>query len=211
MIRVLMVTDIRLFGDGLEEVLRHRSGMTVVGSTSDLSEALRQAGELQPDVALVDVRMPQSLPAVQALTRLFPATKVIVLGVREVEDEVLECAEAGAAGFVSMQCSVDELILSIESSTRGELACSPRMASVLLGHVRTLALAQVSPRGRPALTGRELQILRLLDRHLTNKEIARQLGIEVATVKNHVHRLLEKLQVHRRMDAVTMIKGGVAM
>jgi DNA-binding NarL/FixJ family response regulator len=210
MARVLIVTDVRLFGEGLEEVLRRRSGITVVGNACNLSESLQQVSELEPDVALVDVRMAESLPSVRALTRVFPGTKVIVLGVADVEDDVLACAEAGVAGFVSVHCSVDELVLSIEGATRGELACSARIASVLLRHVGTLALAQTSPR-RPALTARELEILRLLDRHLTNKEIARQLGIEVATVKNHVHRLLEKLNVHRRMDAVATAKGAVAM
>jgi len=208
--RVLIVTDVRLFREGLDEVLRRRSELTVAGTASRASEALQQVNDLQPDVALVDVRMRESLALVRAMSQLCPQTKVMVVGVADIEDEVLACAEAGVAGFVPLQASVDELVAAIEGAARGELACSARMASVLLRHVGTLALAQKSPRFMPALTVRELEILRLLDRHLTNKEIARQLGIEIATVKNHVHRLLEKLQVHRRMDAVATVMGRVA-
>ena len=123
------------------------------------------------------------------------------------ESDVLTCAEAGVAGFVPVEASLADLVATVEGVARGEFACSARIAGVLLRHVGNLALARTSPRALPALTARELEVLRLLDGRCSNKQIARQLGIEVATVKNHVHRLLEKLHVHRRMDAVATVKG----
>jgi two-component system, NarL family, nitrate/nitrite response regulator NarL len=210
MARVLIATDVRLFREGLDEILRRRAGLSVIGTASNAAEALSRVGELLPDITLVDVGMTSSLACVRAMTRLCPEMKVLVLGVADIESDVLDCAESGIAGFLSRDASLDDLVIAVESAARGELACSARMAGILLRHVGTLALAQASPRVAPALTVRELQVLRLLDRHLSNKEIAEQLGIEVATVKNHVHNLLEKLKVHRRLDAVASAKEGVA-
>jgi two-component system nitrate/nitrite response regulator NarL len=207
---VLIVTDVRLFREGLNEVLRRRVDLTVVGTASGASDGVHRVNELQPDVVLVDVRMADGLALVRTITRHCPELKVIVLGVADSQTEVLACAEAGIAGFVSVEGSIDELVAAIESAARGELACSARTASMLLRHVGVLAMAQTSTRFMPALTVRELEVLRLLDRHLTNKEIARQLGIETATVKNHVHRLMEKLQVHRRRDAVASVMRQTA-
>lgn len=208
MARILIVTDVRLFREGLAEVLSKGADHTVASTASLAVEALERVHDTQPEVALVDARMAESLACVRAITRLSSGTRVVALGVAEGESDMLAWAEAGVSGFVPLEASLEDLVAAITHAHRGELACSARVAGALLRHVGTLA--QASPRAVPALTAREFEVLRLLDRHLSNKEIARQLGIEVATVKNHVHRLLEKLQVHRRLDAVTRVKERLA-
>lgn len=212
MIRLLIVSDVRLFREGLSEILSHRRVHEIAGTAATASEALHRTAELQPDMALVDSRMADSLSYVRTITRLHSPspTKVLMLGIAELESTIIDWAEAGVAGFVPLDASVDDLMTAIDHSARGELACSARMASILLRHVGTLAVTKVPSGPTQALTSRELQVLRLLDRHMTNKEIARSLGIEVTTVKNHVHRLLEKLEVHRRLDAVTRVRERLA-
>jgi two-component system nitrate/nitrite response regulator NarL len=210
MLRVLIVTDIRLFRDGLVEILRFRADIDVAGAASSASEALARIVELQPTTVLLDVGMGESLACVRAICQLSPDTKVLALGVAEEADDVLGCAEAGFAGFVSRNASVEDLVAALEGADRGEVACTPAMAGLLLRRVASLARSQGVPGAMPALTPRELEVLRLLDRRFTNKEIAKQLGIEVATVKNHVHNLLEKLHVHRRRDAAAKVEERMA-
>jgi DNA-binding NarL/FixJ family response regulator len=210
MTRVLIVTDVRLFRDGLAEILHQRADIDVVGTASSASEATERVVELQPPVVLLDVGMTESLVCVSAISQLSPETKVLILGVAEVAADVLSCAEAGIAGFVSRDASVEDLAGALESLGRGELACTPAMAGLLLRRVGSLARTHGSSQPMATLTMREVQILQLLDRRFTNKEIAKQLGIEVATVKNHVHNLLEKLHVHRRRDAAAKAEDRIA-
>jgi two-component system, NarL family, nitrate/nitrite response regulator NarL len=122
---------------------------------------------------------------------------VVALGVSEDPDEVLECAEAGVAGYVSRRATVEDLVKTIEGVERGELCCSPRMAAEMFHRVAALAAGQAAARLFP-LTVREQAIVQLISRGLSNKEIAHALSIEVATVKTHVHHILEKLGVPRR-------------
>lgn len=199
MARVLIVSDVRLFRDGLAEILRRRADIELAGSASSPSEALARTIELQPSMVLVDVGMADGLACVRAICQALPETKVLAIGVAEVAADVLGCAEAGIAGFVSREASVEDLVAALECVGRGELACTPAIAGMLLRRVATLA--RTSGANEPALTARELEVLQLLNQRLTNREIAQRLGIEVATVKNHVHNIFEKLRVHRRRDA----------
>jgi two-component system nitrate/nitrite response regulator NarL len=202
MMDVLIATDVRLFREGLAEILGRRRELNVAGVAASATEVLERLAELRPDVALVDVSMPDSLACVRAAIRLSPATKVLALGISDDDAGIVRCAEAGVAGFITRDGSLEELVSAIECVGREELACSRRAAAVLLRQVGTLSLGATWPRSTPGLTARECEVLSLLDRRLTNREIAAELGIELATVKNHVHNLLEKLKVHRRRDAV---------
>ena len=130
-----------------------------------------------------------------------PATKVVALTVADVDQEVLSCAEAGVTGFVTRDGSLADLIAAVEAAQRGELFCSPRMAASLLRRVS--ALAREGP-STPRLTDRESEVLAYLERGLTNQAIAQALGIEVPTVKNHVHSILEKMRVKRRGEAASV-------
>ena len=208
MIRILIVSDIRLYREGLAESLKSREGFVVVGTATRSDGAIRQAAELSPSVILVDHTLPESLRTVRLIFDRHPDIKLIVLGVLDSEQDVLAFAEAGVAGYVPREASLDDLIAAIESTERGELRCSPRIAATLLRQLarRPGSWSELPPRS--PLTSREAEIVRLIEQDLSNKEIATRLGIQVATVKNHVHNLLEKLRVHHRAEAAGRLRGS---
>jgi DNA-binding NarL/FixJ family response regulator len=205
---IVIVGDVRLYRDGLAYVLGRTSGFNVVGSAGDAALGLTVALELSPDIVLLDLSMSHSRELAREISQAAPHISIVALGLTEEEDEVLSCAEAGMVGYVTREGSIEDLVAALESVARGELLCSPRMAGALLRHLGRMAADR--SRGAPAaeLTGREREILTLIDRGLSNKEIASHLGIELPTVKNHVHNLLEKLGVHRRAEAVRLMQPG---
>jgi DNA-binding NarL/FixJ family response regulator len=209
MIRVAIVADTRLYRDGLAQVLGRDSRIAVVATAARREEALASLPDLHADVILVDMAMPESLGALRVIVELVPGRRVVAIGVVEDEDDVLSCAEVGAAGYVPREASLEDLVTVIESVARGEAICSPRVAASLLRRVAALAGGRGGELHQAPLTSREREVLRLIDQGLSNKEIARNLGIEVATVKNHVHNLLEKLQVHRRGEAAARVRGSL--
>jgi len=201
MIRLGIVADIRLYREGLAECLGQRDGFEVVCTASTPVQAWVEVSELHPDIVLVDMAIGGSRAALLHIMELAPGTPIVALGVAELEGDVLACAEAGVAGYVPRDGSIEDLVAAIQCAARGELLCTPRMAGSLLRRVAALAAEQGHRPPALTLTGREREVVLLIDQGLSNKDIARQLGIEVATVKNHVHNLLEKLQVHRRSEA----------
>src|SRR5262249_26135221 len=118
-------------------------------------------------------------------------------------------AEAGIHGYVTRDGSVNDVVVAIQSAVRGEVACSPRVAALLFQRVATLSEATHGVQARPMLTRRELEIAGLITEGLSNKEIARSLRISSATVKNHVHNVLEKLQIRRRGEAAARLRREV--
>jgi two-component system nitrate/nitrite response regulator NarL len=210
-VRVFVVAEVRLYEQGLAQVLERDDRYVVAGTASSAGEGIARMRELEPspDVALVDLAGPGGPAAVGAMRDGIPDLKVIALGIRELESDVLPWAEAGVDGFVSPQASLDDLMAIVDSVARGETLCSPRMAAALLRHVGTLAREQRSaPRDTTcSLTARESEIAGLIDEGLSNKEIAQRLCIELPTVKNHVHNLLEKLGVRRRGEAAAAWRG----
>jgi two-component system, NarL family, nitrate/nitrite response regulator NarL len=207
MIRVLMVAHIRLYREGLADMLREEPRIDVVGTASGADEAVAALREQEPDVVLLDMAIPDNVWLVRALVAAVPGTKVVALAVPEVEREVLACAEAGVAGYVTREGSIEDVVAAVESVARGEMLCSPRMAATLLQRVATLALERSPQSIESRLTRREIEILDLIDQGLSNKEIARRLTIELSTVKNHVHNVLEKLHVSRRSEAAARVRA----
>jgi DNA-binding NarL/FixJ family response regulator len=176
----------------------------VVGAAAGADGCIQRALEVTPDVVLIDLAMPDAIVAVRALGRSF---NVVALGVPEVERTVIAAAEAGVAGYVTREASLDDVVAALESVVHGEMICSPRIAATLLRRVTALAsLTRPGPAAR--LTSRELEILELIELGLSNKEIAARLFIQLATVKNHVHNILEKLQVDGRAEAAAYLRGG---
>ena len=204
MIRVLIVSSIRLYREGIRQMLGRCPGLAVVGAKSDGRDLAAEIRDLQPHVAVVDATVADGHAVVRDIRRSAPAVAIVALGIDEEEDEVVACAEAGIAGYVTREASVEELVAVVESAARGELRCSPRMAGGLLRRLNALADDRELPPASVRLTAREREIVRLFREDLSNKEIADRLGIEVATVKNHVHNLFEKLNVHRRSEAARL-------
>ena len=204
MIRVLILSDIRLYREGLAEMLGRRECLTVVGTNTTWQEAEPRLAELRPDVVLLDMATPDSRVTARAVGRIAPSVRVVAMGVREHAGDVVECAEAGIAGYVSRDGSLEDLIAAVESASRGEWRSSSEVMAQLLRRLAHLAAERADARPDAVLTGRERQIVSLIGRGLSNKEIAQTLGIEVPTVKNHVHNLLEKFHVHRRSEAARL-------
>jgi two-component system, NarL family, nitrate/nitrite response regulator NarL len=199
--RVLIVADVGVHGESLAESLGGDDSCDVVGVAAGPEEAVAAVEEVGPEVVLVDMPTPAGPNAVRTLVAATPEIKVVALGVPEVEPDVIAIAEAGASGYVAREGSMDDLVAVVECVARGECLLSPDMAAKLFRRVATLAR---EPRLEPiqdGLTARELDVLRLIDDGLSNKEIANALLIELPTVKNHVHSILEKFDVRRRTAA----------
>jgi len=126
------------------------------------------------------------------------------MGIREVESEVLACAAAGVDGYVRMDASIGDVVTVVESVMRGELVCSPKVAASLYHSISSLGAD-----GGVSLTNRELQVVELMNRGLSNKEISNRLRIEPCTAKNHVQNILQKLGVHRRGQAVAKVRSSI--
>lgn len=215
MIRVLIAAEIRLYREGLADMLSQEAGIEIVATAAGADDAVRGLRALAPDVVLVDLAFPDNAWLVRALAAAVPGTRVVALSVPDVESDLLACAEAGVAGYVTRDGSIEDVVAAVEAAAKGEVLCSPRMAATLFQRVATLALERSPASIESRLTHRELQILDLIDQGMSNKEIARQLTIELSTVKNHVHNILEKLQVSRRAEAAarartarTRVRGG---
>ena len=202
-IHVFIVDDNRLLREGLVSMLAEQEDLVVVGAAASGQEALERIKALRPEVALIDIGMPgkDGIEVTQDLHRDFPEVKVVILGMPDLTDEIMACIEAGAAGYVLKEASFDYLVETIRSANRGETFCSPRMAASLFSRVAELAGERI-PRSSVKLTPREVEIINKIAEGLSNKEIAQRLSIEVQTVKNHIHNILDKLQLHNRLEAV---------
>ena len=204
-IRVFIAADVRLYREGLAETLGRKEGLSIVGALHCGPEALSHIADLRPDVVLLDVGMPQSYTFAREIQRNALRTSIVALGVSDSADQMLTYAEAGITGYLTHDTSLEDLIAVVESVARGEAICSPQLAGSLVRRLAALAVDREPDPPDARLTSREREVVALLERDLSNKEIANSLGIEVATVKNHVHNLLEKLSVHRRSEAVRLV------
>jgi two-component system nitrate/nitrite response regulator NarL len=205
--RVFILSDVTLYREGLAWSLSQRPEVEVVGAAAPSAEALGQIVSSVPTVVLLDFAMREARNLPKELNRLVPGIKVIAFAVNNIEHELIACAETGLSSFVTRDASVDDLLASIRSALRGELVCSARMTALLFQRVAMLSEAAQGPSKLLPLTRRERQIAGLLNECMTNKEIARSLRIGSATVKNHVHNILDKLQVSRRGDAAAVVRG----
>jgi DNA-binding NarL/FixJ family response regulator len=205
-LRVLICDDHALFRRGLEMVLENEPDIEVVGEATDGIQAVEKAQELMPDVILMDVRMPKrsGIEATQQIKELLPHVKILVLTISDEEVDLYDSIKAGAAGYLLKEISTDEVADAIRSVWAGHSRISPAMASKLLTEFQAMTKRaddrqQIAP---PRLTDRELEVLRLVAKGLNNRDIAKNLYISENTVKNHIRNILEKLQLHSRMEAV---------
>jgi two-component system nitrate/nitrite response regulator NarL len=201
-----VLADIRLYREGLADVLGRSGGIEVVAATPDVLDALDTLESQPVDIALVGLSAGKTLQAGATLARAHPETRVVALAIDDTDD-VVTVVEAGVAGYVPREASLADLVSTVESVSRGEMPCSPRVAAGLCRRLAELAPQRHGITNETRLTTRERQVLALVGEDLSNKEIAQRLSIEVTTVKNHVHNLLEKLQVHRRRDAVAVMRA----
>jgi two-component system, NarL family, nitrate/nitrite response regulator NarL len=204
---LVVIAAIRFYREGLAALFADRDGFELAGTAVAREDGLVQVQRSKPDVVLVAIGPGAGAPLVRELVATGPDLRIVILGITDDDPEVLPLAEAGVAGYVTTDASGDDIVLVVESVARGEMPCSPRLAATLLQRVGSLAQERRAPSQLASLTVRERQIVDLLGDGLSNKEIARDLQIEVTTVKNHVHHILEKLQVKRRADAAAFARG----
>ena len=205
-IRVVIADDHVLYRRGLQTVVTQEDDIDIVGEAGDGKEAVDRTVELLPDVVLMDVRMPHTsgIEACQTIKELVPSTKIIMLTMSDEESDLYEAVKAGANGYLLKDVPGEEIAAGIKAVHNGDSLISPSMASKLLAEFAQISRKQVDRPtgvGAPRLTERELEVLRLVARGMANKEIAHDLFISENTVKNHVRNILEKLQLHSRMEA----------
>ena len=207
-IRVLIVDDHALFRRGLEMVLAEEPDIELVGEASDGTEAVAKAGEALPDVVLMDIRMPKSsgIEACRAMKEVAPSAKIVMLTISDEEEDLFEAIRAGASGYLLKDIPYDEVADVVRAVHGGQSLINPSMAAKLLTEFAALAKRDGEERVQevpaPKLTDREMEVLRLVARGMNNRDIAKELFISENTVKNHVRNILEKLQIHSRMEAV---------
>jgi two-component system, NarL family, nitrate/nitrite response regulator NarL len=207
-IRVLVASDIRLYREGLERVLRESPDFTLVGSAGSAAEAMGQTQTLGADVALLDMAMSGAFSVAKEVARVGGSSKIVALGMSEDETQVLNCAQIGVAGYVTRDGSVEDVVAAIKAAARGEVHCSPKVAGSLFRRIAAMSTERPRRTGNGGLTPREGQILKLVQQGMSNKMISRALSIELATVKNHVHSILVKLDIHRRAEAISLLYRG---
>jgi two-component system, NarL family, nitrate/nitrite response regulator NarL len=200
---VVIVSGLRLLRDGLTDALTRSRSLSVAAAVPDSESALVAIATHAPGLVLIDMEMPDSLSLVREIHAAPNPPRTVVFAVSDSEDALLAYIESGVCGYVARDGSLADVVATVESVQRGETLVSPKLAASLFRRLATQRRRE-TVRGNPAtseLTSREREILSLVEQGMTNKEIARALGIEMATVKNHVHHVLEKLKVSRRGQA----------
>jgi two-component system, NarL family, nitrate/nitrite response regulator NarL len=204
-IRVLVASHIRLYREGLERVLREAPEFTLVGNAGSAGEAIEQIQKLGADVALLDMAMSGALSVAKDVARGGGPSKIVALGMPDDEMQVFSCARIGIAGYVTRDGSFDDVVAAIKAAARGEVHCSPKIAGSLFKRIGMMSMDRPRRSGNGALTAREAQILKLVQEGMSNKMISRTAGIELTTVKNHVHSILVKLGIQRRGQAISLL------
>jgi DNA-binding NarL/FixJ family response regulator len=203
-IRVAVVDDQELFRRGLTMLLGVEEDIDVVGEAGDGIAATELAATAVPDVILMDVRMPKrsGIEACVAIKEAAPTARIIMLTVSDEEADLYDAVKNGASGYLLKDSSIDEVAQAIRVVADGQSLISPSMAIKLLDEFKQMSRSDRQQVPTPKLTDRELEVLRLVAQGLNNREIAKRLFISENTVKNHVRNILEKLQLHSRMEAV---------
>src|SRR3982751_4877343 len=203
-IRVIIVDDQELFRRGLTMLMDAEPGLDVVGEAGDGQTGIELASRVAPDVGLLDVRMPKisGIEACVAIKEAVPASKILMLTVSDEESDLYEAVKSGANGYLLKDSSIEEVAQAVRVVADGQSLISPSMAVKLIDEFKQMSQPDRSAVPGFRLTERELEVLRLVAKGMNNREIAKQLFISENTVKNHVRNLLEKLQLHSRMEAV---------
>jgi DNA-binding NarL/FixJ family response regulator len=206
-IRVLLADDQPLVRAGLRTILASQEDVAVVGEAANGEQAVAAAVRLQPDVLLMDVRMPllDGIEATRRITRARPAPRVLILTTYELDEYVFDALAAGASGFLLKAAPPEELIHGVRVVAAGDSLLAPSVTRRLIEEFgRRPAPATRPPAALASLTERETEVLRLVARGLTNAEIATRLHVSETTVKTHVGHVLDKLDLRDRVQAVIL-------
>ena len=216
MIKVIVISDIKIYCEGLSRILSNTHPVKVIGAENNLENAVDKVKLVTPDVILLDMTMIDSCRISQKLLQICPESKIVALAVPADEENIMECAEAGIEGYVAREASLDELIETVIGTQNGEFHCPPKIAACIYKTIKRISHNAKDRSQTPVvphnyenlatvLTKREQQIYSLMADGQSNKQISHNLIIEVSTVKNHVHNILVKLDVKSRVQAVTLM------
>ncbi len=200
---MLVVDDQELFRRGITMLLEAEPGIEVIGEAGDGVDGIALAESTAPDVVLLDVRMPR-LSGIEACTQIkqrVPSAKILMLTVSDDEADLYEAVKSGASGYLLKDSSIDEVAQAVRVVSDGQSLISPSMASKLIEEFKQLAKPERQQVPGLRLTDRELQVLKLVAEGKNNRAISRALYISENTVKNHVRNILEKMQLHSRVEA----------
>lgn len=205
--RVVVYSHVRLFGEGVCAFLRSLDRIEAVLAEYEPEDLGARIAQFDADVVLFDVTSPEVLGVAQVVRALCPEVTTVAVAVSEVAEDVIACADAGFAGYIPRDASAEEMISIVELALRGETVCDRRIARSLFEELARRGQMTSSSGPDECLTPREVEIARMLGRGLTNKEIARELHLSVATIKNHVHSALQKLRVESRAQVAKVLLG----
>jgi len=221
MINIMIVHEFPLMCNIIASVLSDEPDILVAGFVSTTKAAMEYIDQNQVDMVLISSRLPDqgAIELTNQLMQRIPAIKVLILGITESRESILKYVESGANGYVLKESSLDDLLVSIRAVYNDKAVISPDIAGALIQRVseysKAFSQSGISLPDSVNLTTRELEVLELLGQNLSNQEIASRLVIEIGTVKNHVHSILNKLGVDRREEAGSLIsiikekmKGG---
>jgi DNA-binding NarL/FixJ family response regulator len=207
-LRVLLADDHPLFRDGLMSMLNSESDIEVIGQASNGEEAIRMAEQLQPDIILMDVSMPEKngIEATREISRTSPHVGILILTMFEDDATVFSAMRAGARGYLLKGASKEEIVRALLAVGGGEAIFSAAIARRMMFYFDTIMMQKPAAPLFPELTEREREILEWIARGQQNAEIARKLGVALKTVRNHVSNILNKLQVVDRAQAILVAR-----
>lgn len=206
-IRVAIASPVHLVREGLAAALQGRPGVLLVDTVDVDPRGMARIADTKPDVVLVDLGQTTPAAAARLIKEASPGCKLVAFGLDETGDQVFACAAAGFSGYVPRQSSADELYGALGDAMTGRMQCAPHIAAAMFSRLAGLLHEPDPPGPPPPLSSRENEILALVAQGHSNKQIARELAISAATVKNHMHNILQKLQVSRRGEAAARLRA----
>jgi DNA-binding NarL/FixJ family response regulator len=206
---IIILTPVRVLGDGLAACFNNRLDSTTILVVKDIASLRDILANTEIQVVLIDVTQGVDFYDIRAIAAEWPSVPLVALGLAEQRQEVVECGRAGFASYVPRDAPIDALYMTLSDVAAGRLACTPEISGCLL---RALFRREPHIAEEPTpdfdLTRRECEVLELLGRGFSNKEIGSELCLSVPTVKHHVHHILEKLKLHRRAQAMRRVRDA---
>jgi DNA-binding NarL/FixJ family response regulator len=204
--RVVIASSVRLVREGLAASLRDRDGIIVIDAVNLGPDGIARVAAIAPDVVLVDLGHGDPREVTRLLKIACPEAKLVAFALAEIDDDVFACAAAGFSCYVARESGAEDLYRVLMDAAGGRMNCAPHITAAMFSRLSDLLQRRPTHVALPALTMRESEILALAEEGRSNKEIARQLRISSATVKNHIHNILLKLHVGRRGEAVARLR-----